>query len=66
MNSLYSIFSLHNLELAKCSRNLLWVNKLLIILQKKVFVEKRLVSFLFVGFFNLNEVLGFKLRRREA
>lgn len=33
---------------------------------KKVFVEKRLVSFLFVGFFNLNEVLGFKLRRREA
>lgn len=33
---------------------------------KKVFVEKRLVSFLFVGFFNLNQVLGFKLRRREA
>lgn len=31
---------------------------------KKVFVEKRLVSVLFVGFFNLNQVLGFKFRRR--
>ena len=50
MNSLYSIFSLHNLELAKYSRNLRWVNKLLIILQKKYLSRRDWFLFCLLAF----------------